>query len=35
MFVAFAAYIAGVFLVTDAGAARDQDLRRYFVRRSS
>ncbi len=34
MFVALAAYIAGVFLVRDAGAAGDEDLQRYFLRRS-
>jgi cytochrome bd ubiquinol oxidase subunit II len=34
MFVALAAYIAGVFLVRDADAAGDEDLHRYFLRRS-
>jgi cytochrome d ubiquinol oxidase subunit II len=34
MFVALAAYIAGAFLVRDAGAAGDEDLQRYFLRRS-
>lgn len=34
MFVAVAAYIAGAFLVRDAGAAGDEDLQRYFVGRS-
>jgi cytochrome d ubiquinol oxidase subunit II len=34
MFVALAAYIAGVFLVQDADAAGDEDLHRYFLQRS-
>jgi cytochrome bd ubiquinol oxidase subunit II len=34
MFVALAAYIAGAFLVRDAGAAGDDDLQGYFLRRS-
>jgi cytochrome d ubiquinol oxidase subunit II len=34
MFVAVAAYVAAVFLVHDAGAAGDEDLRRYFRRRA-
>ena len=34
MFVPLAAYIAGAFLVRDAGAAGDEDLQGYFLRRS-
>ncbi len=34
LFVAVAAYVAAVFLVHDAGAAGEDDLRDYFVRRS-
>jgi cytochrome d ubiquinol oxidase subunit II len=34
MFVAVAAYIAAVFLVRDAGAAGDDDLQVYFIRRA-
>jgi cytochrome bd ubiquinol oxidase subunit II len=34
MFVAVAAYIAAVFLVRDAGAAGDEDLQTYFIRRA-
>jgi len=34
LFVATCAYLAAVFLVRDAGAARDAELRRYFTRRA-
>jgi cytochrome d ubiquinol oxidase subunit II len=34
LFVATSAYIAAVFLVRDAGAAGDEELQRYFVRRA-
>jgi cytochrome d ubiquinol oxidase subunit II len=34
LFVATCSYVAAVFLVADAGAAGDDDLRRYFVRRA-
>jgi cytochrome bd ubiquinol oxidase subunit II len=34
MFVAAAAYLAGVFLVRDAGAGGDLELQRYFARRA-
>jgi cytochrome bd ubiquinol oxidase subunit II len=34
LFVATSAYVSAVFLVRDAGAGGDEDLRRYFVRRA-
>jgi cytochrome bd ubiquinol oxidase subunit II len=34
LFVATCAYLAAVFLVRDAGAAGDEELQRYFVRRA-
>jgi len=34
LFVATCAYVSAVFLVRDAGAARDRDLQRYFVDRA-
>jgi cytochrome d ubiquinol oxidase subunit II len=34
LFVATCAYLAAIFLVRDAGAAGDDDLRRYFARRA-